>query len=113
MQEVYSILDGQASSAIVVPNVGIYVFHQDYRGNGQLWYSFFDGTTLNGTDWAPDMQVPNVGMSIVPSAVVVPTPAGAFTVFHQGLGQNGQLWYSYFDGVNWEQDMPVAKVGMS
>jgi hypothetical protein len=88
--------------------MGIYVFHQGAYENGQLWYSYFDGST-----WQPDKQVQGVTMSYSPSAVALPSPAGAFSVFHQGGGENGQLWYSYFDGTNWQPDKQVQNVGMS
>jgi len=41
------------------------VFHQGFAESGQLWFSYWDGT-----NWAPDTQVLNVGMSGSPSAVV-------------------------------------------
>ena len=56
-------------SAVAFPGGGLSVFHQgvgDGLGDGQLWYSHFDGT-----NWAPDTLVPNVGISASPSAVVV------------------------------------------
>jgi hypothetical protein len=31
-------------------------------------------------------------------------------VFHQGLGQNQQLWVSYHDGQNWQPDQQVPGV---
>jgi hypothetical protein len=34
-------------------------------------------------------------------------------VFHQGLGENGQLWCTYSaDGTNWGPDTQVPNVGM-
>jgi hypothetical protein len=88
--------------------MGIYVFHQGYAVNGELWYSYFDGST-----WKPDKKVLGVSMSCSPSAVALPSPAGAFSVFHQGENENGQLWYSYFDGTTWHPDTQVKNVGMS
>jgi hypothetical protein len=35
------------------------------------------------------------------------------SVFHQGIGQNGELWYSVFDGANWFADTLVPNAGMS
>ena len=90
--------------------MGIYVFHQGANENGQLWHSYFDFT--NST-WQPDTQLKNVGMSFAPSAVALPSPAGAIAVFHQGANENGQLWYSYFDGTTWQPDKQVQNVGMS
>jgi hypothetical protein len=49
-------------------------------------------------------------MSGSPSAVL---GAGGVSVFHQGGGDDGQLWYSYFDGTNWGEDTPVSNLGMS
>ena len=34
-------------------------------------------------------------------------------VFHRGYQQNGQLWYSYHDGQNWQPDQPVPGVYIS
>jgi hypothetical protein len=34
-------------------------------------------------------------------------------VFHQGEGENGQLWYSVFDGTNWSGDRYLPNIGMS
>jgi predicted chitinase len=58
-----------------------------------------------------DTQVPNVGMSESPSAVVFPN--GTISVFHQGEGKNGQLWYSFYGGSNWSSETQVPNVGMS
>jgi hypothetical protein len=54
-----------------VPDGGIAVFHQGFGGNvyfgdGTLWYTY----SPDGTNWGEDTQVPNVGMSESPSAVV-------------------------------------------
>jgi len=84
-------------------------------GDGQLWYSYFDGT-----NWQSDTQVPNVGMWESPSAAVL--PGGGIYVFHQGItgplfggDWDGNLWYSYFhfDGSTWDPDKQVRGVGMS
>src|SRR5271165_3708483 len=83
----------------------LYVFHQGFGGNGQLWYSSFDGA-----NWREDTQVPILGMSESPSAVPW---AGGITVFHQGPG-DGQLWYTYSsDGTNWGGDTLVQNLGIS
>src|SRR5436305_8004391 len=34
-------------------------------------------------------------------------------VFHQGYGNNGQLWLSTFGGETWSPDVQVSNVGMS
>jgi len=34
-------------------------------------------------------------------------------VFHQGSQENGQLWYSYHDGQNWQPDQQVPGVYIS
>ena len=52
-----------AGPSAVAFNDRLYVFHQGFADNGQLWYASFDGQT-----WAGDQQVPNVGMSESPSA---------------------------------------------
>ena len=41
------------------------VFRQGCYQNGQLWYTYFDGTT-----WGGETHVPNVGMSESPTAVL-------------------------------------------
>ena len=93
------------SPAAVVYNGLLYVFQQG-EGDGRLWYSVFDGS-----NWAPDTLVPNIGMSGSPSAVAW---VGGITVFHQGSGINGQLWYTYSpDGTIWGPDTQVQNVGMT
>ena len=83
----------------------LYVFHQGFGGNGQLWYSSFDGA-----NWTTDAQVPILGMSQSPSAVPW---AGGITVFHQGPS-DGQLWYTYSpDGTKWDGDTLVQNLGIS
>jgi hypothetical protein len=93
---------------------GLYVFHQGTMpgpggtapivGDGQLWYSYFDGTT-----WHPDTPVMNVGMSESPSAVAV--PGLGICVFHQGYGEDGWLWSTCTpDGTNWTPDAQVESV---
>jgi hypothetical protein len=111
----------------------IYVFHHGSGMNGELWYSVFD---LDSSTWSPDRQVPNVGLSGSPSAVVY--PGRGIYVFHQGIAnysgpfdragpvsarrggitsrgelQDGQLWYSFFDGTNWHPDTVLPNVGIS
>jgi hypothetical protein len=118
----------------------IYVFHQGFDLNLELWYSVFD---LDSSTWSPDRQVPNVGISVSPSAVVY--PGRGIYVFHQGIAnysgpfdradrrtsdarreraaslrpdselEDGQLWYSFFDGTNstWQPDTLVPNVGIS
>jgi hypothetical protein len=92
----------------------LYVFHQGIGGeNVLLWYSVFDGT-----NWALDTQVldttpggSNLDLASPPSAVAW---AGGITVFHQGGGNNGQLWYTYSpNGTNWGEDTLVPNVGMT
>jgi len=74
--------------------------------DGQLWYSVF-----NGTNWAPDAQIQPLGMSASPSAVAW---AGGITVFHQGYGHGGKLWYTFSpDGMHWGGDTLVQNLGMS
>jgi hypothetical protein len=101
----------QSPSAVLFGGT-FYVFHQGYGQNGQLWYTTYN--VASGT-WAPDQQVfgtdangnpTNIGMSASPSAMVGPN--GGIYVFHQGYGQNGQLWYTYSpDGVSWMPDQRV------
>jgi hypothetical protein len=90
------------SPSAVVYNDLLYVFHQGANANGQLWYSYYDGTT-----WSQDKQIQGVGMSGSPSAVVW---RGGISVFHQGgqgLNFSGDLWYTYSpDGQHWGGDTP-------
>jgi hypothetical protein len=74
-------------------------------GDGQLWYSVFDGTNRSA-----DRQIQPLGIAGSPSTVAW---AGGITVFHEGANNNGQLWYSYGDGSYWSQDTLVQNVGMS
>ena len=54
--------------------------------------------------------VQDLGMSESPSAVVY---NNLLYVFHQGQSDNGQLWYTYYDGANWSLDTPTPGVNMS
>ena len=110
-----------APSAVVIPGDGIYVFHQGQENfitgpTRELWYSHFH---FDNSTWDPDRQVPNflapgaALMSQSPSAVVLPAPKGAISAFYQGIGYDGQLWYSYFDGTTWQLNTQVQNVGMS
>ena len=84
----------------------LYVFHQGFGGNGQLWYSVFDGA-----NWGEDTPIQPLGMSASPAAVAW---AGGIAVFHQGSGNNTQLWYTYSpDGANWGEGTLVQNVGMT
>jgi hypothetical protein len=47
--------------------MGITVFHQGSYEDGALWYTYWNGTNKN---WVSNTQVPNVGMSKSPSAVL-------------------------------------------
>lgn len=49
-------------------------------------------------------------MSAAPSAVIF---HGKIYVFHQGGGNNGELWYNVYDGGRWWGDSKVPDVGMS
>ena len=93
------------SPSAVLWTGGIAVFHQGVGNNGQLWYTYSDGTR-----WGPDTHAPNIGMSGSPSAVVY---NGLLYVFHQGANNDGQLWYSYYDGRNWSGETQVHNLGMS
>jgi hypothetical protein len=97
------------SPSAVLWTGGIAVFHQGVGNNGQLWYTYSDGTR-----WGRETQVHNLGMSGSPSAVLW---AGGITVFHQGYGDNGTLWYTFSpDGKSWgttQTDAPVPNAGMS
>jgi hypothetical protein len=57
-------MSGSPSAAVFSSK--LYVFHQGYHDNGELWYCTYDGST-----WSGDQQVSNVGMSDSPSAVLV------------------------------------------
>ena len=57
-----------------------------------------------------DKHVQRVGISSSPSAMGY---NGKLFCFHHGSNNNGQLWYSIFDGTNWAQDRQVQNVGIS
>ena len=98
------------SPALLVWGGGLYLFHQGSGNDGQLWYNSNDG--YHG--WSGDQHVPNTGMSESPAAAVYPG-SGSFApyVFHQGPGNDGQLWYTRHDGSSWTGDQQVPNVGMS
>lgn len=83
------------------PGQGVYVFHQGYGNNRQLWNS-----VLGKKTWYPDTQLSNVGITDGPSAVVFKSK---LYVVHQG---NADLWYSAFDGETWLPDTHVPNVGV-
>jgi len=64
----------------------------------------------NGSSQGADRLVPSTGMSSSPSAVNF---ASLLYCFHQGSGDNGELWYNTFDGNNWAGDQLVPNTGMS
>ena len=87
-------------------SVSIFVAHQGDGYNGQIWQNAYDGQ-----NWAGDRQVGNYGISAGPSAVIF---NGQLYYFHQGYGNDGQLWYSSTsDGQTWNADTQVRPVGMT
>jgi hypothetical protein len=100
------------SPSALIYNNNLYVFHQGYGNNGQLWYTY----TSDGVNWVPDTQVMNVSMAGSPSAVAW---EGGITVFHNGNGGSGDvgdsnLWYTYSpDGMSWGGDTQVMNVNLS
>ncbi len=96
--------------ALLVEGDILYLFHQGSGNDGQLWYTSNDG--FNG--WTGDQQVPNTGMSESPAAAVYPG-SGSFApfVFHQGFGNDGQLWYNRYNGSSWAGDRQVPNTGIS
>ncbi|MBV8293672.1 MAG: hypothetical protein JOY55_18020, partial [Mycobacterium sp.] len=48
-------------------NERLYVFHQGFADSGELCYT----SSVDGETWANDQQVPDLGMSASPSAVLV------------------------------------------
>lgn len=95
--------------ATVVSNSQILCFHQGHEGSGgdnNLWVN-----TL-GTDgnWQGDQQVPNVGMSDSPNAII---SGGNVVVFHQGDSDDRQLWYNLLaPGSGWQGDRQIPNVDM-
>ena len=81
----------------------LYIFYQNQAGGGQgqLFYARWSSAVKT---WLAPVQVQNVGMSDSPSAVVF---RGHLYVFHQGAYQNGELWYSVFDGNTWAADKRI------
>jgi hypothetical protein len=89
---------------VEVEMANLYVFHMRQESDQQLWYTVFDGT-----NWAPDTQVPNLGVSFSPSAVAW---NGGIAVFHQGQDADQQLWYTLSpDGTNWAPDTQISNPG--
>jgi hypothetical protein len=78
-------------SAVVFSNQ-LYVFHQGEGKDGKLWYNILSPTS---TTWVGDQQVSRAGISDHPSAVVFEAGVfkGQICCFHQGKGNDGQLWY--------------------
>jgi hypothetical protein len=115
-----------ASPSAVVYNGRLFVFHQNASNGGEIWYT----TTLDGVTWSVDEQIQSVGIGNGPSNQPdqLPTSPSAVVynqllyVFHQGLrsggaggagGNNGELWYSVWDGTKWLPDEHIGGVGMS
>ena len=98
-----------ASPSAVRWQDGIEVFFQGANNDGQLWRTF----SADGNSWGTtqtNVQVPGVGMSGSPSAVVY---NGSLYVFYQGLNNSGGLWYTVSaDSINWTQHPPVPNLGM-
>ena len=68
-----------------------------WKGSGSdetLWYSSFDGS-----NWAPQAQIPGVASSVGPSLAA--GPGGLLYAVWQGSDGDQRLWYSSFDGSNW------------
>jgi hypothetical protein len=88
-------------------NGNLYVFYQGY--NYGLNYMKLDGTLWN-YDISPGNE--NVGMSNSPSAAVY---GDDLHVFHQGSGEDGQLYYSAYRPAlgGWQPDTQLPNVGMS
>eukprot|EP00595_Chromulina_sp_UTEXLB2642_P000687 CAMPEP_0196767598 /NCGR_PEP_ID=MMETSP1095-20130614/41776_1 /TAXON_ID=96789 ORGANISM="Chromulina nebulosa, Strain UTEXLB2642" /NCGR_SAMPLE_ID=MMETSP1095 /ASSEMBLY_ACC=CAM_ASM_000446 /LENGTH=442 /DNA_ID=CAMNT_0042136073 /DNA_START=45 /DNA_END=1373 /DNA_ORIENTATION=+ len=103
-----------ANPSATVYNGKIYVFHQGNFNNGQLWYFIYDvgSNSFPSDSFTSDTQVSNVGISASPSAVVY---NGKIYVFHQGSGNNGQLWYFIYDVASntFTPDVQVNNVGIS
>ena len=88
----------------------LYLFFKGYpdTAGGNLWWTVFDGTS-----WAGEQHIPNVGMSDQPSPVFW---NGRIHVFYQGVPRgdhDGQLWFTDYDGQNWQPPQQVQPVGMS
>jgi hypothetical protein len=91
----------------------LYCFHQDSGGDGYLRYN----TSADGSTWTSELSVPKTGMSAGPSAVAftnnATNPAKLYC-FHQGISNNGQLWYNVSsDGIHWEGDRQAPNTSMS
>src|SRR5437667_6554678 len=90
------------SPAAVVYNSSIYLFYQGWGDHiGELWFT----ASSDGLNWSDPNHIPTVGMSESPAAVVYKE---VLYVLHQGARQNGKLWFTVFDGMNWSGDQPIA-----
>jgi hypothetical protein len=107
------------SPSAVVWNNTLYVFFQNGQGGGGIGNPGYGGlyyiASSDGINWEGvtsdgltyGIEVANVGMSFSPSAVAF---NGVLQVFHEGLGQNGQLWTCWYNGTTWHPDEQVPGV---
>lgn len=99
-------------------NGSLYVFYQGPGLDGQLYFSQATGSPLTKSttdNFCPtSIQVPNTGMSASPSAVAFTNSSGQeLYVFHQGGGNNGQLWYNIMNtSGDWQGDTQITSVSM-
>ncbi len=105
-------MSGSPALAVYGGGAGLlYVFHQGFGNDGQLWYNSY-----NGSSWTGDRQVPNTGMSGSPALAVYGENLAqndTLYVFHQGSGNDGQLWYNRYNGSSWAGDRQVPNTGIS
>ena len=96
-----------AGPAAVVYRDRLYCIYQDDQNKGTLRCNSFDGK-----NWSGDRQIHGPTMSSSPTAVVWDDK---IFCFFQGLGLNGELWYTRSSGgENWtkpEQLLPQTMTG--
>jgi hypothetical protein len=90
-------------------NGNIYVLYQG--PDGALCYNVFNGRGWDGNKRACAADGSFIGLSDSPTAV--DRGDGTLAVFHQGYGDNEDLWETSFDGTNWTSDKPVPNTRLS
>ena len=100
-------LKSTAGPSAVVHNDAIWVFHNrggDSKYTG-LWYTIYDGS-----QWIPDVELPDTNLDFGPSAVEY---RGAIHVFHGGTRTGRPLWMNVWDDQsNWHGDKQISDAAL-
>ena len=72
------------------------------RGGGQLWHIVYNAAAGDaGGAWGPAERIRDFGTSGGPGLAVA---TGELYCLHEGAYQDGQMWWTHFDGKNWSDD---------